>query len=170
MARQMDRTGTRPIADALELLEEQHRACDDLFREIEAADDPDEKESLLEDLADRLALHAALEERYLYAAMNEGDQRVWQARRDHQEARALLADVLQLSAEDDQFAGALLALREHVERHVAQEEEDLFPRARRMLGAQMLQAMANAMKETMAAFDADDVDDLLARDMQAYRA
>jgi hypothetical protein len=50
---------------AIEKLQSDHREVEGLFSEIADADDPTDKRALFEELADKLAVHAALEENHL---------------------------------------------------------------------------------------------------------
>jgi len=52
--------------DAIQLLESQHREVEDLFEEIEGSDDNEDKMELFEELADKLAVHASIEEHHFY--------------------------------------------------------------------------------------------------------
>ena len=51
---------------AIDLLESQHREVDALFAALEDATSTAEKESLFVQLADKLAVHAAIEEHHFY--------------------------------------------------------------------------------------------------------
>ena len=53
--------------DAIELLKTQHQEVKGLFKRIEKAEE-DEKQDLFEQLADALAVHAAIEEKHFYPA------------------------------------------------------------------------------------------------------
>src|SRR3982751_5212110 len=57
--------------NAIELLESQHREVEDLFEEIEETDDLEAKADLFEQLADKLAIHATIEEHHFYPAVKE---------------------------------------------------------------------------------------------------
>src|ERR1051325_2975432 len=52
--------------NAIELLKSQHREVEELFSEIQNADDASEKEELFTKLADSLAIHARIEEHQFY--------------------------------------------------------------------------------------------------------
>lgn len=56
--------------DAIALLNEQHDEVDELFAKAEKARNPETKRRLFVKLADALAMHAAIEEKIFYPAVN----------------------------------------------------------------------------------------------------
>ncbi len=137
--------------DATEMLEEQHRDIDDLFDAIDDADDG-EKAELFGHLADRLAIHAAIEERHFYPAVrNSGtDEIVLESVEEHLAMKRILGDMLDLLPGDAIFEAKLAVLRDEVERHVEREETDLFPKVRRVFSEDDLEALAQEMNTTQA--------------------
>ena len=87
--------------DAVELLKSQHREVEKLFKEIEKAEEPEDKEALFEDLADKLAIHARIEEQFFYPAVHEKktEDMVLEAFVEHTSIKRLLADLLEADAE-----------------------------------------------------------------------
>lgn len=49
---------------------------------------------------------------------------------------------------DDQFDAKVTALKEQVQHHVEEERKDLFPKARKLLDKEMLEALAQEMTAT----------------------
>jgi hemerythrin-like domain-containing protein len=135
--------------DAIELLEEQHRDVEDLFEELEEADASDKGEIFAE-IADQLALHATIEERHFYPALDQPPTGglVRESRDEHATVKRLLAELMTLPSSDTQFDGKIAALKEAVEHHVDEEEEELFPRARKLLDKERLAALAEEMSAT----------------------
>ena len=136
--------------DAIELLEEQHREVEALFEEIEQASDAEEKRDLFEEIADQLTVHALIEERHFYPAVKEKrtEDILLESLEEHLSIKRLLADLLKLSPEDEQFDAKLKVLQEQVEHHVEEEEGELFPKVRKILDKEMLQAVAQEMTAT----------------------
>jgi hemerythrin superfamily protein len=136
--------------DAIEMLEEQHREVEDLFEELEQAEASDEKQELFEEIADQLTVHALIEERHFYPAVKEKrtEDILLEALEEHLSVKRLLADLLKLSPDDEQFDAKIKVLQEQVEHHVEAEEGDLFPKARKVLDQEMLEAIAQEMTAT----------------------
>ena len=60
---------------AIDLLESQHREVEKLFQKIEKASKGEDKMRLFEEIADKLAIHAAIEEHHFYPAVKENAPR-----------------------------------------------------------------------------------------------
>jgi hemerythrin-like domain-containing protein len=137
---------------AIDLLESQHREVDKLFKEMEKASNPEDKEALFEDLADKLAIHAKIEEQFFYPAVQEKktEDMVLEAFVEHTSIKRLLADLLQADPADAAFDAQIKVLKEQVEHHVEEEEGELFPAAKKVLSRDELMAMAQEMMAVQA--------------------
>jgi hemerythrin superfamily protein len=138
--------------DALELLRQQHDEVEDLMEQIENADG-DEKEALFEEMADKLAAHATIEEKIFYPSVMESKTRdaLIESTEEHLSIKRLLADMIELEVDDEHFDAKLKVLKEQVRHHAHDEEEDkLFPKVRRLMSADELAALGN---ELLAMFE-----------------
>lgn len=133
--------------NAIDMLEQDHRLVEELFEAIEAADDAGEREGLFGELADALALHAALEENIFYPACKSEDTEdtLLEALQEHLQAKRLLADLLDMDPMNEVFMAKISVLKEEIRHHVAEEEGEVMPAARRLLGDDMLMALGNEM-------------------------
>lgn len=139
--------------DALELLTEQHAEVDALFAQIEDADDADEKSMLFRQLADKLAAHAAIEEKIFYPSVlsEETCDQLLESSEEHLAAKRILADMLALDPEDAHWDAKLTVLKEEIRHHAHQEEEGkLFPILRKKMSADQLAGLGN---ELLALFE-----------------
>ena len=138
--------------NAIDLLESQHRDVEDLFSELESATDDETKADLFEELADKLAVHAAIEEHHFYPAVK--DQRtediLLESLQEHLAVKRILADLLETGAEEETFDAQVKVLKETVEHHVEEEETDLFPKVRKLLSKDQLEAIGQAMSAEQA--------------------
>ncbi len=135
--------------DAIELLTREHRDVEDLFDSLEVTDVPERRRSLMEELARRLVVHGMLEEQHFYPALrSQAPDLVEGFFDDHSEVRQCLGRLLSMSMDDELFSERLENLRRMVESHVAQEERDLFPKARQALGDTTLDALTAQLKAT----------------------
>jgi len=134
--------------DAIELLKTQHEEAKTLFRKIEKAED-DEKQDLFERLADALAVHATIEEKQFYPATRNArtEEMLQEAVEEHLSAKRLIADLLEMIPDDPQFDAKVAVLKEQVEHHIEEEEEDLFPKVRKMLEADELEDLGVVMED-----------------------
>ena len=133
--------------NAIDMLKQDHRLVEELFEAIEAADDAAEREELFGELADALALHAALEENIFYSACKSEDTEdtLLEALQEHLQAKRLLADLLEMDPMNEVFMAKISVLKEEIRHHVAEEEGEVMPAARRLLGDDMLMALGNEM-------------------------
>lgn len=83
------------MPDALQLLREQHRDVQDLFRQFEQSDGRREKRDIAQKAMKRLDVHAEIEEELFYPAVRQGRQEhgmVNEAEEEHHAAKLLIAD------------------------------------------------------------------------------
>lgn len=143
--------GSRPM-DAVGLLLEQHRSTEDLFAQIRATQDRRESQRLLGDLADLLALHSQIEEKYLYPAMEEIDDTtgmVDKAQDEHAELKRLVVEILATPTDSDDFRPEMEELEGLVEAHVTEEEKSILPRMREQFDEEQLTGLAQEMTRWM---------------------
>jgi hemerythrin-like domain-containing protein len=139
------------VMDAIQMLMGQHREVDELFEHIEASKDAEERWETFEELADRLAIHATIEERHFYPAVREQqtEEILLESLEEHLSIKRILADMLPLDgAQDAIFDAKLAVLKEQVQEHVQEEERELFPKVKKLLDQEMLDAIAEDMIAT----------------------
>lgn len=132
--------------DAIEMLEEQHRDVEDLFEELELAASGD-RQDVFDEIAIQLSVHAAIEERHFYPAVRarRTEDILLESLEEHATIKRLLADLVQLDPSNELFAPRLRELKAEVEHHVREEEEELFPKVRKVLDRKQLLALAEDM-------------------------
>lgn len=134
--------------DALSLLKEQHDEVDALFQQLEKADDADRKQALVDELADKLAAHATIEETMFYPAVmaRQTKDMLLESVEEHLAIKRVLADLLELDPEDEQFDAKCKVMKEEVEHHAREEEEgELFPKVKKLMSADELAALGSEM-------------------------
>lgn len=143
--------------DVLEILSTQHEEVDDLIEQLE--DGGGDRSEIFAELADKLAAHAAVEEKIFYPGvmMAKTEDQLREAVEEHLSVKRLLADMLALDLDDEEqekeFDAKLSVLKEQVSHHAHEEEEGtLFPILREELDAEDRAALGNevlAMFETL---------------------
>ena len=138
---------TQKELSAIDLLMEQHREVEKLFADFDKASGAEDKEELFETIADKLAVHARIEEQYFYPAVTakKTEDMVLEAFVEHTSIKRLLADLLESDADDPKFEAQMKVLKEQVEHHVEEEEGELFPAAKKVLNKDELAALAQEM-------------------------
>ena len=130
---------------ATSLLESQHRKVEALFKKLEAGrSDP---APVLEELANSLAAHMAIEQDIFYPAVKKvDDELINESFEEHALAEVALKRLLATDAEDEAFAARVTALKELIEHHVKEEEEELFPEVEKSVEEAELSTLGKAMK------------------------
>jgi len=136
------------FVDAIELLETQHEEVEELFKKIDRAGEED-KQDLFEQLADALAVHAAIEEKHFYPATKSArtEELLEEAVEEHLSAKRLIADLMEMSPDDPQFDAKIKVLQEQVDQHVEEERTGLFPRVRKLMKKEELEDLGVVMED-----------------------
>jgi hemerythrin superfamily protein len=135
---------------ATSLLKRQHRQAEKLFKQLQRSKDEGERMGLVTELADALTAHMAIEEQIFYPAAQqvlEGKKAVLgeEAVLEHQMAKIALQNVLadgQVS-----FEARLKVLKELIEHHVEEEEEEMFPAVEARMEETELKVLGARMQE-----------------------
>ncbi|MEU6232906.1 hemerythrin domain-containing protein [Kitasatospora sp. NPDC047058] len=117
-----------------------HRAVTELLARIDAAPDgAPERGELLAQLTDLLFSHCAAEEEHLFPVVQhdvpDGGSLVFASIHEHLSIGQYLSDLQGLGPGDAAFDTLYQGLAELVRRHLATEEEQVFPAARKALPA-----------------------------------
>jgi hemerythrin superfamily protein len=146
------------IVNAIELLEGQHREVEELFQQLEDTEDGDEVEQIFIQLADKLAVHAKIEETHFYPAVKAArtEDILLEALEEHLAVKRVLADLLKMDSSDEQFDPKCKVLQELIEHHVEEEESDLFPKVKKILSEDQLIAVAQEMMALQAELENHD--------------
>ena len=133
--------------DAISLLTEDHKKVKALLAELSDTTNRAEKTrtELLAKIARELEVHTRIEEEIFYPAFKEAGQNsedsrmFFESMEEHRAAGDLvLPDLLRTGVTTDQFGGRAKVLKELVEHHADEEEKQMFPRARTLLGKEAL--------------------------------
>ncbi|MDP8958736.1 MAG: hemerythrin domain-containing protein [Actinomycetota bacterium] len=136
--------------DGLRLLEQDHQKVTELFEEFEQAGEASAKRQVLDQIIEELTVHAEIEEQLLYpAAQSEvGDtgELVSESVEEHHVVETLIEELKGMDASDEQFEAKVTVLKENVEHHVEEEEQELFPKLRRSLDQERLNRLGEDLQ------------------------
>jgi hemerythrin superfamily protein len=124
--------------DPLNLLKQQHRQVEQLFKKVERTGEPDERRELLDQISEKLALHMTIEEEIFYPAVREAratkkaEELVDEAFEEHHVVKLVLAELPKVDPEDERFEAKMTVLSELVHHHVEEEEKEMFKLARKL--------------------------------------
>ena len=133
--------------DAITLLKQDHKTVEGLFKQYEALGDRalKQKQKVVQKIIRELAIHAAIEEMVFYHGVREAaaeagsklsdatDDMVLEALEEHHIVKWTLSELEKMNPEDERYDAKMQVLMESVRHHVQEEEEDLFPKAQRLL-------------------------------------
>lgn len=134
--------------DAIELLRTQHEEARLLFERILHSDE--DRRTLLQQLAEDLFAHATIEEEIFYPAAyakRRTNELFLQSVDEHMLIRQLVAELLAMEPDDDDFAIKLTMLKDEVAHHVAEEENEVFRLARAELSPEELRRLGEEMED-----------------------
>ena len=138
--------------DAIALLKRDHEEVERLFRQFEKLTERAHrsKQRIVMKIIRELAIHAAVEEMLFYPAvrtaamkanvraLKEAADTVLESLEEHHVVKWTLSELEKMKPEDERYDAKVQVLMESVRHHVEEEEEELFPKARRLLGDDLL--------------------------------
>jgi len=138
--------------NAISLLKRQHKEVEKLFKKSERleAEYAEGKVECFEEIADQLAAHAEIEEKYFYPASKLSDTAslLEEAVQDHLKMKRLIASIMEHEdPSSEEFDAGLKELKKSVLHHVREEERQLMPRVSKLLTKQELDALGEEMEE-----------------------
>jgi hemerythrin superfamily protein len=135
--------------NALELLKQDHQEASSLMDQLESGDEQSMMNTFNQ-LKQALTLHTKMEETLLYPALQNNEQTgdiISEAYEEHQTVDEILAEMTGMATSNGEFMDKLTELRENVEHHVEEEENEMFPKAEQILGRHRLEEMGAQMQQ-----------------------
>jgi hemerythrin-like domain-containing protein len=130
---------------ATSLLESQHRKVEALFKKLEGG--RSDSATVLEELANSLAAHMAIEQEIFYPGVKEVEpDLINESYEEHAVAELALKRLLMTDAEEEAFAARVTTLKELIEHHVEEEENELFPKVEKAMDEEALAELGKTMK------------------------
>jgi Hemerythrin HHE cation binding domain len=135
--------------DALDLLEQQHRDLRDRLACLAAAPDLCGREAELLEALRAVEAHVRTEETYLYAvhaARMTDEQRLQSALAEHAFLRAAARELASARQDGPLFSARLMALSERFAAHADEEEDWAFPKLKRSMTDEELDALGTDLE------------------------
>ena len=132
-----------------QVLREDHKKFRALFDQVKETTERAEKtrEEILEKLEQTLLPHAKAEEKVLYSRLQKEDETEavsLEAIEEHRVAERLLKELRALPVTDPHWTAKMEVLRESVEHHLEEEEDEMFEKAREVLSEEEAHTLAEA--------------------------
>jgi len=121
-----------PEKDAIDLLKQDHRKVEALFKKFKAADNSRTKLALAKEICEELDTHAKVEEKLFYPTAKrdapESTDDVNEGIVEHEGIKRLVKQIPTMSVSDELFESRMTVLEEYVKHHVKEEESTMFPK------------------------------------------
>jgi len=150
-------TGDESVRDeapkATKLLKEQHDQVRDLFKQFKDAGEGAHatRKKIIDEASRKLEVHAQLEERIFYPACQDLEDEqarkmVGESLEEHLIVKRLIKELQGLRGTDEKFEAKAVVLKESVEHHADEEEDDLFPAVEKEMDDDQLRELGRQMK------------------------
>jgi iron-sulfur cluster repair protein YtfE (RIC family) len=141
--------------DAIGILESDHKS---LKTKLEALAETSSRavkrrKQLYEAIRTELEAHTTIEEQIFYPAFrkhlstSDAEKMYFEALEEHHAARVVLADLGKADPATPSFGGKAKVLKELVLHHAEEEEDEMFPKARKALGKDLLLELGERMRQ-----------------------
>lgn len=149
--------------NAIDLLIQDHKLVKKLLAELSSTTERAVKKraELLHRIEQELQVHTALEEDILYPAIKkaggkEEAKMYYEAKEEHRTVDSLVLPDLKLTdPSTPEFAGRAKVLKELLEHHIEEEETEMFPQAKKLLGKATLEELGKQMETMKAQYKKD---------------
>jgi hemerythrin superfamily protein len=144
--------------NAIDLLKADHQTVKAILAQLSESTDKAIKKrtDLLDKLEMEISIHTRLEEEILYPAFKEAgtkeqDVMYFEAKEEHRTVDSLvLPDLKQTDPGTPEFAGRVKVVKELLEHHIEEEETEMFPQAKKLLGKSRLDDLGEQMEAMKA--------------------
>jgi hemerythrin-like domain-containing protein len=137
--------------DAISLLEEDHRKMKKLLSELESTTERGVKtrEELFATVKDELTVHETIEEEIFYPALKEHPKTkeiALEAYEEHHVVDMVMAEIEDVPSDDETWGAKFKVMKENIEHHIEEEENEMFKQARQVFEEDELEALGEQMR------------------------
>jgi len=136
--------------DAIAMLKADHDKVKDLLNQLESTTERGVKtrEELFATIKGELTVHETIEEEIFYPALKEHPKAkdlVLEAYEEHHVVDTVMAELEGLDVSDETWGAKATVMKENVEHHIEEEEQEMFKQARQVFDKQELQDLGDRM-------------------------
>ena len=145
--------------DPFELLEEDHKKVKKLLEELDSTTERGIKTrtELFAKIKQEMKVHEAIEEEILYPALKEhpkAKEIVLEGYEEHHVVDTLMGELEATPVDDEKWGAKLSVMKENIEHHIEEEEDEMFAKARTAFDKDELEALGDRMKARKEALEA----------------
>ena len=142
-----------PGKDAITLLKQDHKKVKGLLAQLDKTTErgADRRRKLLSQIEAEIKVHTTIEEEIFYPAYRDAvrkkdDRELYQeALEEHHVVDLVLPELRDADPAGEVFGAKAKVLKELIEHHAGEEEKEMFPKARKVLGAAELRELGSRM-------------------------
>lgn len=143
---------TKKRQDIFSLIKADHRKVEALFAKIEKTTEraSNARERLYAELRGEITAHSDAEEKALYPLLKEHDETEdisFESIEEHSVVKFLIGKLDDTECASQEWTAQITVLKEVIEHHVEEEEEEMFKKMRKALSAEELDAAAEGFLE-----------------------
>lgn len=120
------------MIDIVTQIQNDHRKVEALFEKYEQSHGKRDKQRIAEQVIEELSLHASIEEQLIYPLVRmrqkDMEDQVLEALEEHHLAKTTLAELDEMSVEDERYDAKMKVLSEAIRHHIEEEESELLPK------------------------------------------
>jgi hemerythrin-like domain-containing protein len=151
--------------DALTLLKEDHEKVKKLLAQLDESTERATKTrtTLLAKVKRELTIHETIEEEILYPTFKEQAKLkdiVLEGYQEHHVVDLVMAELVGVSPEDEQWGAKLSVMKENVEHHIEEEEGEMFKKARQLFDRSELEALGVRLEARKAELEKESPEEL----------
>ena len=138
--------------DAIALLKADHDKVKDLLTQLESTTERGVKtrEELFATIKGELTVHETIEEEIFYPALKEHPKAkdlVLEGYEEHHVVDMVMAELEGLDVSDETWGAKATVMKENVEHHIEEEEQEMFKQARQVFDRDELEELGDRMAE-----------------------
>ncbi len=137
--------------DAVKLLEEDHTKVKKMLSDLDSTTERGVKtrEELFTKVKQELTVHESIEEEIFYPALKEHPKAkdlVLEAYEEHHVVDMVMAEISEVPFNDETWGAKLTVMKENVEHHIEEEEDEMFKQARQVFSTEELEELGDRMQ------------------------
>ncbi len=137
--------------DAVKLLEEDHKKVKKMLSDLDSTTERGVKtrEELFAKVKRELTVHESIEEEIFYPALKEHPKAkdlVLEAYEEHHVVDMVMAEISEVPFDDETWGAKLTVMKENVEHHIEEEEDEMFKQARQVFSTEELEDLGDRMQ------------------------
>jgi len=148
------------MPNAITMLKSDHATLKRLLRELNEATAPKQRETLVATLEREVKTHAQIEEEVFSPAFksaaekSESEYLFYEAAEEHHIVDMVLPALKAAHPKSHEFVATASVLKELIEHHIKEEENEMFTAARQLIGEEQLREIGDLMQTRREAIEA----------------